>query len=371
VQYRRGFAAVVTWPQILRTLLAGSPLSSDEARWVFTEILEGRATDGQIAAFVASLRTRSETADEVGALVSVMLEHANTVSVDGVVLDVVGTGGDGLGTVNISTMAALVCAAAGAVVVKHGNRAASSKTGTADVLEELGVVIELSPQQVSASVAAVGIGFCFAPMHHPALRHAGPVRKELGVPTVFNILGPLANPAGAGAALIGCADMALARVMAQTLCDRGVRALVVRGENGLDEIAIDGITQVWDATGAAVITRTLDIRDLGIGVHDAALLVGGERDVNAALLRAALADEASVAPSASASDQLAAIRAAVAVNAAAALVAYDVACDGEPIASDADFLSRMQASLMRAEQVLASGSALALLDRWIEVTREL
>lgn len=358
----------MTWPQILRTLLAGSPLSRDEMHWAFTEILEGRATDGQIAAFVAALRTRGETADEVGALVAVMLEHANTVSVDGVVLDVVGTGGDGHGTVNISTMAALVCAADGAVVVKHGNRAASSKTGTADVLEELGVVINLSAAQVAATVAAAGIGFCFAPMHHPALRHAGPVRKELGVPTVFNILGPLTNPAGAGAALVGCAEIGLAQVMAQALCDRGVRALVVRGVDGLDEIAINGTTQVWDATGSSVVLRSLNMQALGLHDHDAALLVGGERAENAMLLRATLAGD--VIPVDVAADRLAAIRAAVAVNAAGALVTYDIARGAAPIADDADLVARMRAALIRAENVLRIGSALALLDRWIAVTRE-
>lgn len=356
----------MTWPQILRTLTAGTPLTADQARWAFTEILQGRASDGQIAAFVTALRTRGETPQEVGALVSVMLEHANAVDVEGIVLDVVGTGGDGHGTVNISTMAALVAAAAGAVVVKHGNRAASSKTGTADVLEELGVVIELDPAQVAASVAAVGIGFCFAPMHHPALRHAAPVRKELGVPTVFNILGPLSNPAGAGAALIGCADRALAPVMAQTLCDRGVRALVVRGSEGLDEVSIGGVTEVWDATGEVVVQRSFDIRDLGLDPQDPALLAGGERAENAMLLRATLGDDAGQS-----SERLAAMRTAVAINAAAALVAYDIARGALPIADDADLVTRIVSAHERANDALTSGSALELLDRWIIATRGL
>lgn len=356
----------MTWPQILRTLTAGTPLTADQARWAFTEILEGRASDGQIAAFVAALRTRGETPSEVGALVAVMLERANVVDVEGTVLDVVGTGGDGHGTVNISTMAALVAAAAGAVVVKHGNRAASSKTGTADVLEELGVVIELDPAQVAASVAAVGIGFCFAPMHHPALRHAAPVRKELGVPTVFNILGPLANPAGATAALIGCADRALAPVMAQTLCDRGVRALVVRGVEGLDEVSIGGVTEVWDATGEAVVLRSFDISGLGLEAQDPTLLAGGERAENAMLLRATLGDDAEQP-----CKRLAAMRAAVEINAAAALVAYDIAQGALPIADDADLVMRIVSARERAHDALTSGAALNLLDRWILATRDL
>lgn len=356
----------MTWPQILRTLTAGTPLTADQARWAFTEILEGRASDGQIAAFVAALRTRGETPEEVGALVAVMLEHANAVDVEGTVLDVVGTGGDGHGTVNISTMAALVAAAAGAVVVKHGNRAASSKTGTADVLEELGVVIELAPSQVAASVVEVGIGFCFAPMHHPALRHAASVRKEIGVPTVFNILGPLANPAGAGAALIGCADRALAPVMAQTLCDRGVRALVVRGIDGLDEVSIGGVTEVWDATGKTVVQRSFDIGDVGLEAQDPALLAGGERAENAILLRATLGDDAGQP-----CKRLTAMRTAVEINAAAALVAYDIAQGAAPITSDADLVTRIVQARDRAGNALTSGSALELLDQWIAVTRGL
>lgn len=354
----------MTWAQVLATLLAGQELSPEATRWAMEEILAGSATDAQVAAFLTTLRAKGETAGEVGALVDVMLQHANRVDVPGIVLDVVGTGGDQAGTVNISTMAAIVSAAAGAKVVKHGNRAASSLTGTADVLEELGIRIELSPSAVAECVDRVGIAFCFAPMHHPALRHALGVRKELGVPTVFNILGPLSNPAGATAALVGSANRVLAPVMAQTLADRGVRALVVRGEDGLDEMSIGGATTVWDATNAAVVQRTLHPSDVGIAVQDIKLLVGGDPARNADLLRQSLGllDVRDAA-------QVAAIRDAVAMNSAGALVVWDIALGSNPIASDADLIDRLGAALERARN--AFDAAGERLEQWRAVTAEL
>jgi len=353
----------VTWAQVLATVLAGQELPPEATRWAMEEILAGSATDAQIAAFLCALRAKGETAGEVGALVDVMLQHANRVEVPGVVLDVVGTGGDQSGTVNISTMAAIVCAAAGATVVKHGNRAASSLTGTADVLEELGLRIELDPAAVATCVERAGIGFCFAPMHHPALRHALGVRRELGVPTVFNILGPLSNPAGASAALIGSANRVLAPVMAQTLSDRGVRALVVRGDDGLDEISIGDSTTVWDATGAGVVQRRLHPSDVGITVQDTDLLVGGDPARNADLLRQTLG-----LVGVRDAVQVTAIQDAVALNSAGALVTWDIALGGDPIASDADFIDRIGAALGRARSALdVAGERL---EQWRAVTAE-
>jgi anthranilate phosphoribosyltransferase len=352
----------VNWADVLQPLLAGQDLDTATAERAMTHILSGAAGDAQIAAFAVALRAKGESAAEVAALVDVMVQHANRVEVDGVVLDVVGTGGDGAGTVNISTMAALVCAAAGARVVKHGNRAVTSHTGTADVLEQLGVVIELQPAQVAATVQEVGIGFCFAPIHHPAMRHAGPARKALGVPTVFNILGPLSNPAGAGAALIGCADRALAPVMADALRERGTRALVVRGDDGLDEISIAGVTTVWDATGDSVVVRTLDAEELGIVHASTDALAGGMPEENAAILLQVLNPGQH-------DERLAAIRDAVALNAAAALVVYDIACGATPITSDADLRQRTADALQRARAALESGAAQQRLDSWREVTQ--
>lgn len=359
---------------MLSTLLAGNDLTDPAASWAMTQILTGEASSAQIAGFVTALKAKGETAAEVNALVSVMLAHARLVDLGPdapeVVLDVVGTGGDQSHSVNISTMAALVCAAAGAPIVKHGNRAASSATGTADVLEELGVVIDLEPAGVAESVRRVGIGFCFAQTHHPAMRHAGPTRRELGVPTVFNILGPLTNPGGAKAALIGCANLPLAPVMADVLRRRGVRALVVRGDDGLDEISTAAATHVWDATSDVVRHVVLDPADLGIARIEPALLTGGDKVRNAQLLRLVLGglpvpgdDGAKVA----------AIRDAVAVNAAAALVAYEAA--RAPVTSGAGeagpLVGRIAERMATVRDVLESGAALTVLDDWIVVSRSL
>lgn len=367
-------AAAPTWPSILSALLAGDDLDEVAASWAMEQVLSGAATSAQVAGFVTALRAKGETPAEVDALVTVMLAHARLLDFGPppapVFLDVVGTGGDQAHTVNISTMAALVCAAAGAPVVKHGNRAASSSTGTADVLEALGVAIDLEPAGVVESVRRAGIGFCFAQTHHPAMRHAGPTRRELGVPTVFNILGPLTNPALAGAALIGCASATLAPVMADVLCRRGVRALVVRGDDGLDEISTAGSTTVWDATGSSVVVTRLDVADLEITPTDRELLRGGDPARNAALLLAALGPAAADGPDA---DRVTAIRDAVAVNAAAALVAYRAAAaaaDGEPV--DARPLAeRLAGELTTVRSVLAAGAALDVLDGWVDITAEL
>lgn len=358
--------APLTWPQILRTLLSRADLSAESATWAMTQILGGAATDVQVAGFVTSLRAKSETPVEVRALVEVMLAHANRVNVDTVVLDVVGTGGDNSHSVNISTMTAIVAAAAGAPVVKHGNRAASSSTGTADVLEELGVVIDLPPEMVEVCVQTVGIAFCFAPLHHPAMRYAVTARRELGVPTVFNLLGPLTNPALAQSALIGCADASRAPVMADVLARRGVKAIVVHGADGLDEISTCAVTHAWDVTGSGIREVVIDPRELGIEFVAAELITGGDRVRNAMLLRKTLsgveADDVDA-------DRVAAIGDAVALNTAAALVAYEAATG----AGDAEqaLLDRLQLALPKARAVLDAGAGAKLLDRWIEVTRSL
>lgn len=353
--------ADATWPGVLTRLTAGEDLDPEQAAWAMSAILSGEATPAQIAAFATGLRVKGETSAEVSALVDTMLDHARLVDLSGtaVVLDVVGTGGDHAHTVNISTMAALVCAAAGATVVKHGNRAASSSTGTADVLEELGVVVDLEPEGVARTVSEVGIGFCFAPVHHPAMRHAAGPRRELGIPTVFNILGPLTNPAGAHAALIGCASLPLAPVMASVLHRRGVKALIVRGEDGLDEVSIAAPTRVWDATGETVTESVVDAADWGIERAPTSALRGGDRTMNADLLRRAL----SASPD---TPEVDAIRDAVVANAAAALVAWQAAqqATGEGAAA-----ARIGAAVPRARAVLESGRALAVLDAWIEASR--
>lgn len=360
-----------TWPAVIGRLLSGADLEPADAGWAMEQVLSGSATSAQLAGFVTALRAKGETPAEVAALVDVMLAHARLLDWGAedrpVCLDVVGTGGDQAHTVNLSTMAALVCAAAGAPVVKHGNRAASSATGTADVLERLGVAIDLPPEAVVVSVRRAGIGFCFAQTHHPAMRHAGPTRRELGVPTVFNILGPLTNPGLAQAALIGCASEPLAPVMADVLRRRGVWALVVRGQDGLDEISICAPTRVWDVTGASVGDSVLDAADLGIPRTDPELLRGGDPERNADLLEAALAGGSAEGADA---DRILAIRDAVAVNAAAALVAFRAASGpGEPDARP--LTDRVADELTVARGVLESGAAWDILAGWAAVTREL
>ena len=216
--------------------MAGGELAADETAWAMDEVISGDATPAQIAAFAVLLRAKGETPQELVGLVRAMLDRAPALSIEGPAVDVVGTGADRAHTVNLSTMAALVVAGSGRRVVKHGNRAATSACGTADVLEELGVVIDLPPAGVARTVDEVGIGFCFAPVFHPGTRHSIPARRELGVPTVFNFLGPLTNPARVPAGAIGCADPRMAPVMAAVLAARGDCALVFRGDDGLDEL---------------------------------------------------------------------------------------------------------------------------------------
>ena len=358
-----------TWPSVLSRLVAGVDLSSNEASWAMTEILAGNATPSQIGGFAMALRAKGESAAEVAAFVDVMLANALVVErPDGpdVVLDVVGTGGDQSGSVNISTMSALVCASLGAPIVKHGNRAASSQTGTADVLEELGVAIDLSPEAVATCVQQAGFGFCFAPNHHPSLRYAGPTRRELGVPTVFNILGPLTNPGLATTALVGCANPVLAPVMADVLHRRGVSAVVVRSDDGLDEISTCAVTTAWDATGAQVEVVRIDPPALGIDLVDRHLLRGGDRARNADLLKLALGGGEAAGAGADA-EAVRAIREVVALNAATAMAAFAAA--GQTATTP--LLERIAAQLPSTRAAVASGQAMELLERWARLTQTL
>ena len=363
-----------TWPTVLAAAMSETSVPPDGVAWAIDRILDDQATSAQIAAFVTALRVRGESPEQVRALVDSMMERAVLIDPEqrpSVVVDVVGTGGDGSNSVNISTMTALVVAAAGAPVIKHGNRAASSATGSADALEALGVRIELSAAAVATCTREVGIGFCFAPAFHPALRFAGPTRRELGVPTVFNIAGPLANPARPEAMLVGCARVESAPVMAQVLADRGVSVIVVRGDDGLDEISTTTTTRAWDATGAELQEVVLDPREWGIARVDPSLLVGGTAERNVELLEACLRPD-DVSGGGHDAPRVAAIRDAVAVNAAAALVAFDAAVNhgaGISTGNDTGSLSeRIKAAIPRARTVLESGDAWALVSRWADAS---
>jgi anthranilate phosphoribosyltransferase len=345
-----------TWPRLLSALMDGAGLTADDTAWAMDEIMSGDATPAQLAGFAVLLRAKGESAEELSGLVRTMRDRATPLSVPVRAVDVVGTGADRAHTVNISTMAALVVAGSRRPVVKHGNRAATSACGSADVLEELGVAIDLPSAGVAASVAAIGIGFCFAPVFHPGMRHAGPTRAELGVPTVFNFLGPLTNPARVAAAAVGCADPRMAPVMAAVLAGRGDSAMVFRGDDGLDELTTTTTSRVWVAAGGAVRESRLDPQRHGIPPVPAGALRGGGRAHNAAVVREVLTGGGG------------AVRDAVLLNAAAGIAAYDglgQMAKADDATVDAALDEAIAEGLAAAAESIDSGAASDLLERWI------
>jgi anthranilate phosphoribosyltransferase len=277
------------WPRVLSRLAAHEALSADEAAEAMRQIMAGEATAGQIGGFLMALRTKGETVDEVEGLARTMLEFATPVRTPGPVVDVVGTGGDRSGTFNISTVSAIVAAGAGVAVAKHGNRAASSHCGSADVLEALGVAIDLDAAGVERCLEEAGIAFLFAPVFHPAMGHAGPVRRELRVPTVFNFLGPLTNPARPAAQVVGVSDERMLPLMAEVLARRGTRAMLFRGHDGLDELSTTGPSRVLDVRDGQVGETTLDPVDLGLARARREDLAGGDPAASAEIARGVLA----------------------------------------------------------------------------------
>jgi anthranilate phosphoribosyltransferase len=345
-----------TWPQLLGRLTTRQPLLSGEASWAMDQIMTGAATPAQIAAFAVAMKMKRPTSAEVTELADTMLRHARRVPTDSFgndSVDVVGTGGDGANTVNLSTMASIVVAAGGIPVVKHGNRAASSLSGGADTLEALGVRIDLGPDEVARSVAEVGIGFCFAPQFHPSYRHASVVRREIGVPTVFNLLGPLTNPAAPRAGLIGCAWGDLAEVMAGVFAARGSSVLVVHGDDGLDELTTTTTSTIWRVQAGTVERLTFDPAAFGFRRADLAELTGGDAEANAASVREVFAG--ATGP----------VRDAVMLNAAGAMVAH------AGLSSDAKWVPAWEDGLARAKEAIDSGAAEQLLARWIRFTAKL
>ena len=341
-----------SWRSVLGSLIAGQNQSSEATSWAMGQILTGSATSAQIAAFVIALRTKGETVEEVTGLAQTMLDLATPIDPPGPAVDVVGTGGDRANTVNISTMAAMVTAAAGARVVKHGNRAASSACGAADLLEELGVVLDLSPDRQVEVIERVGIGFLFAPAYHPALRYAAATRRELGVPTTFNFLGPLTNPGRPDHQAVGVADARMAELMAGVLARRGNSGLVFHGGDGLDELTTTTTSTVWCYSGGQVEQTELDPADLGLARSSIADLVGGDAASNAAVARELL--DGRTGP----------IRDIVLLNAAAALTALD---GPEP----SRLGEQLGAAIERAAAAIDSGAAADLLQRWIEASQQL
>ncbi|MCZ7460821.1 anthranilate phosphoribosyltransferase [Streptomyces sp. WMMC940] len=338
-------AAGLSWPEVLDSLLYGRDQSAEATAWAMDRILRGEATDAQIAGFAVALRAKGETVEEISGLVRTMYEHARTIEVPGDTVDIVGTGGDGAKTVNISTMSAIVVAGTGAKVVKHGNRAASSASGASDVLEKLGVNLELTPERVAAVAEEAGITFCFAVKFHPALRHVAAARRELGIRTTFNFLGPLTNPARVGAQATGVADARMAPIMAGVLAARGSSALVFRGDDGLDELTTTATSRVWAVRNGAVHEETFDPRDVGIEPVPVEALRGADASYNADVARRLLAGETGP------------VRDAVLLNSAAALVALGK--------DEGDLVDRLRAGMARAAESIDSGAAKRALDRWV------
>jgi anthranilate phosphoribosyltransferase len=342
-----------SWPSLLGQLIRGESLTADAASWAMGEIMEGAATPAQIAGFGIALRMKGETSAEVEGLASAMLRLATPISIPGRLTDLVGTGGDRARTVNISTMGAIVAAAAGARIAKHGNRAASSACGAADVLEALGVVIDLPPAATEKLAQETGMVFLFAPLYHPALRHTAAPRREVGVPTVFNFLGPVANPARPQAQAVGVADPRMGPVLAGVLAGRGASAMVFHGDDGLDELTTTGPSTVWIARSGTVAETRFDPAEIGIPRCDPSELRGGDPAQNAAVARAVLAGEPGP------------VRETVLINAGAALVAEAGAED------PARLNTALADGYARAAAAVDSGAAASLLDTWIQVSRRL
>jgi anthranilate phosphoribosyltransferase len=338
-----------SWSGLINRLLAGQDLAAADTSWAMREVMTGEATPAQIAGFAVALRAKGASAQEVSGLAAEMLDQATPVALPLACVDIVGTGGDGAHTVNISSMAAVVTAAAGVPVAKHGGRAASSSSGAADVLEELGVVIDLPAAAVARCVQEAGIGFFFAPVFHPGMRHAGAPRRELGIATVFNFLGPLTNPARPVAAAIGCADRAMAPVLAEVLAARGGRAVVFRGDDGLDELTTATTSSAWVVRDGVVVPDRVDPAELGIPASGPDALRGGSPAYNADVFRRVVAGEQGP------------VRDAVLLNAAAALAAFDE--------HSTDLRDGLAAGLEQAAAAVDDGRAGALLDRWVTVSR--
>ena len=331
--------------EAVSTVVSGDSLSMDEAALVMRQIMSGEATPAQLGSFLTALSLKGETNEEIAGMARVMREFSLRVNVDGMLVDSVGTGGDGLNTFNISTAAAFVAAGAGLQVAKHGNRAASGTCGSADVLEELGVKIELSPEGVERCIKESGIGFMFAQAFHPAMRHAGPVRREIGIRTVFNILGPLTNPAGAQSMLVGVAFQELSQKMADVLRLLDTQhSIIVHGDGGLDEMTLSGDTSVWEVNQGQVSNWILSVANTGLPVTPIQAVRGGDKVANAATMRALLGGEGGP------------VRDYVLLNSAGVLLCGDL-------------VSNIRDGVQLAAQTIDSGAAKDRMESMIEVSQ--
>ena len=321
-----------------------------------TQIMGGEASDSQVGAFMLALRSKGETVDELGGLVDVMLRNAVILDTGNQAVDIVGTGGDMVGTVNVSSMAAVLASASGVPVMKHGSRSASGKTGSSEMLEVLGVRLDLSPERVADVFREVGITFFFAPVFHPAMRYVAPIRRELGIPTTFNFLGPLANPAQPIATSLGVANASIAPLMAQEVASRGRSALVFRGFDGLDELTTTDSSDIWEVAGGEVRKSVLNPSDLGLARAKVSDLVGGDAQHNAHIAKSLFEGEFE-GPVAD----------IVRLNAAAGVVAFDLANKPELIEEKLD--ERFNSALEKVTAALVDGRAAEKLSSWITATQ--
>jgi anthranilate phosphoribosyltransferase len=340
----------ITWNQVIAQLADHEDLTATQARWAMSQILGDLANKETIKSFLLGIQAKGESAQEVEALVEVMYQHCAPISVPGRAVDLVGTGGDGANTINISTTAAIIAQAAGARVIKHGARAASSKSGAADLLEALGVNIDLAGPEVASCVEEVGIGFCFAPKFHPAMRFAAPARRELGQASVFNILGPLANPARPQAVAIGVSKARVMPIMADVLRQRGAEGFLFRGDDGIDEITLSTTTQIMQIHGGSFHLESFDPRDLGIALAPIETLAGGDAEFNAAVTLRIFEGEKSPA------------REAVLLNAAAGIAAYK----GN---FERSIIEQMSDGYQMASAAVDSGAARDSLKKWALFTQ--
>ena len=346
-----------SWPDLLSSLLAGTDLSVSESTWAMRKVMAGEATPSQLGGFLMALRAKGETVEEIVGFRDAILEAAVPLPVRAEVLDIVGTGGDRYGTVNISTMAAIVAAASGVPVVKHGNRAASSASGSSDVLSSLGIGLTLSPEKVAEILDRTGITFAFASAFHPGFRHAAATRSELGVPTVFNFLGPLCNPARAEANAVGVAHLDRVPLITGVFRTRGATALVFRGDDGLDELTTTGHSRGWEISRGDVHEHDLDPRDLGIPLADMDDLLGGSPDHNATVVRRVLGGDRG------------AVRDIVLLNAAAGLVSFRLFQDAAQV--QRPILERLAEAMTDAAAAIDDGRASAKLDDWVDASKAL
>jgi len=344
-----------SWPGILGSLIDGDDLSIEEATWAMRSVMAGEATSAQLAGLLVALRIKGETVDEIVGFRDAVLANAQPLAIDPMALDIVGTGGDPYGAVlNISSVASVIAAAAGVPVVKHGNRGASSASGASDVLQALGLNLDLGPERVAQVFVETGITFAFAAMFHPGFRHAGPTRKELGVSTLFNILGPLCNPARPEASAVGVASLERVPLVVGVFRTRGATALVYRGDDGIDKLTTTGHSHIWEVSRGFVTEHDLDPRELGIEFADIQDLLGKDPEHNAGVARAVLAGEAGP------------VRDIVLLNAAAGLTSFALAQN--PELQQEPMLDRLAAGMARAAEVVDSGAAAQKLQEWVAAT---